>query len=716
MLGTLLHHRYKVIEVLGSGGFGQTYVAEDTHQPGAATCVVKHFRPAYQDDQFLKVARRLFSSEAEMLRRLGSHDRIPSLLDDFEDSGEFYLVQEYVRGQALGDELAKRETLPEAEVVHLLRDVLELLEFVHHNHVIHRDIKPSNLIRRQQDGRMVLIDFGAVKEIQTQITAMDGAPTNLTIGIGTQGYGPSEQLAGKPRYNSDIYALGMTAIQALTGFHPTQMPSHPDTGDVIWRDRVEVSSWLAAILEQMVRYSFTQRYQSATEVLQALNHPHRAATTVVPDDETLIPPTVMGSLATEPSLAPVTGTPSTAKPWRRRAIAALWVGLASLVGSGAALGLRAAGWLQSSELAVYDRLVQQRPDKGPDARLLIVGITEADIQAQKRFPLSDRTVAQALQRLKTYQPRAIGLDLLRDVPQEPGHRELLAELKDPRVIVITNIGTADNAPTPAPASVPAQRVGFNDLVLDPDSVVRRNLMFADTQDATLYSFSLRLALAFLAKEAIRPQPLAGDSEQFRLGQAQFRPLESDAGAYQGMDARGYQTLLNYRGRQVAEQVSLTDLLQGKVLPERVRDRVVLIGTTAANAKDLFFTPYSATEAESPRLPGVFIHAHMLSQILTAALDGGSLFWFWPDWAEVVWIVGWAVLGSCVAQWVRQPLLLLLAEVGLAASVGAIAVLLFFQNGWIPVVAPLVALALALGTLILARARRSPAPSMPNLPH
>ena len=268
MSETLLNHRYRLLRVLGSGGFGRTYVAEDIQQVGQPKCVIKQLKPASQDPTFLEIARRLFFNEVEILGKLGGHDRIPALLHDFEEDHQFYLVQEYIEGQPISDELADLKQLEESEVVALLRDVLEILEFVHQNNIVHRDIKPSNLMRRQCDRRIVLIDFGAVKEMQTQLLQGTGQ-TNLTVGIATQGYGPTEQLAGKPRYNSDVYALGITAIQALTGLHPSQLPTHPTTGEVIWRDRAVVTHWLAQSLNQMVRYHFNQRFQSATEVLHA---------------------------------------------------------------------------------------------------------------------------------------------------------------------------------------------------------------------------------------------------------------------------------------------------------------------------------------------------------------------------------------------------------------------------------------------------------------
>jgi serine/threonine protein kinase len=276
MIGALLDQRYRVIRVLGQGGFGHTYVAEDTRRPGNPTCVVKHLKPASNDPDFLKTARRLFNREAETLEKLGSHDQIPRLLAYFEENQEFYLVEEFIDGHPLNIELTPGEKWSEGQVVELLQEVLPILDFVHTNSVIHRDLKPENLIRRKQDNKIVLVDFGAVKQVQMQsIIAQE--MVNETVAIGTPGYMPSEQGQGRPRPSSDIYALGMIAIQALTGMNPTQFSEDPDTGEILWQQHAQVSDLLASVLTKMVRHYFKYRYQSATEALQSiepLTNPH----------------------------------------------------------------------------------------------------------------------------------------------------------------------------------------------------------------------------------------------------------------------------------------------------------------------------------------------------------------------------------------------------------------------------------------------------------
>ncbi|MBR8837839.1 MAG: CHASE2 domain-containing protein [Stigonema ocellatum SAG 48.90 = DSM 106950] len=259
----LLNNRYKVTSVLGSGGFSYTYLAEDTHRPGNPTCVVKHLQPARQDDVFLDIARRLFKTEAEILELLGQHDQIPQLMAYFEDNQQFYLVQEYIPGLSLQAELNSVNRFSETQVVDFLKDILQVLMFVHSHGIIHRDIKPSNLIRREKDERIVLIDFGAVKQIQPQ------QQDNPTVAVGTLGYAPPEQFMGQPRLNSDIYAVGMIAIQALTGKLTTNL-ERDSTMTLVWRPLANASEELAAILDQMVSFDYHKRYQSVEEVLQSL--------------------------------------------------------------------------------------------------------------------------------------------------------------------------------------------------------------------------------------------------------------------------------------------------------------------------------------------------------------------------------------------------------------------------------------------------------------
>jgi serine/threonine protein kinase/Tfp pilus assembly protein PilF len=263
--------RYQIINKLGAGGFGRTFLAEDLHLPGHPQCVVKQLKPQTSEPETLAMARRLFDTEAEVLYQLGNHDQIPRLLAHFEDNEEFYLAQEFIEGEPLTKEFAKGQPWTESQVIMLLQDILQVLAFVHEQQVIHRDIKPPNLIRRQGDGKIVLIDFGAVKQVSSQVVNPETGETNLTISIGTKGYMPNEQLAGTPRFSSDVYAVGMLGIQALTGVHPKSMGEDPQTGEMVWREyALHVSPELADILDKMVCYDFRDRYPAAADALAAL--------------------------------------------------------------------------------------------------------------------------------------------------------------------------------------------------------------------------------------------------------------------------------------------------------------------------------------------------------------------------------------------------------------------------------------------------------------
>ncbi len=263
----MLRGRYQIVKELGSGGFGNTYLAQDLDLPGNPYCVVKHLKP--QDPSCFHIAKRLFEKEAETLYRLGDHHQIPRLFAHFQERGEFYLVQEFVEGQDLTQEIIPGKPWSETETRKLLKEILTVLAVVHQNNVIHRDLKPANIMRRQTDGKLVLIDFGAVKEINV-MTVNQRGNTSLTVNIGSPGYLPPEQARGKPKLCSDIYAVGIMGISALTGLDVSELQEDPETGEILWRDGVSVSDDFGNLLTKMVKNYFPGRYKNAEEVLQAL--------------------------------------------------------------------------------------------------------------------------------------------------------------------------------------------------------------------------------------------------------------------------------------------------------------------------------------------------------------------------------------------------------------------------------------------------------------
>lgn len=270
--GQQLGGRYAILSQLGQGGFGATFLAEDRHLPADSSCVVKQLKPQGNDPFTLQTARRLFKTEAQTLHLLGTHSQIPQLYAYFEEGQEFYLVQEYIEGHNLSEELASHAGQPpqrkdEDSTIALLQEILEILVFVHSHNVIHRDVNPNNIIRRQEDGKLVLIDFGTVKQITTQVISGEN---NYTVAIGTPGYLPSEQANGYPKLSSDVYGVGMIGIYALTGCLPHQLPKDETTGEVTWQDLVSVRPEFAKVLDKMVCYDFRERYEDAQEALEAL--------------------------------------------------------------------------------------------------------------------------------------------------------------------------------------------------------------------------------------------------------------------------------------------------------------------------------------------------------------------------------------------------------------------------------------------------------------
>ncbi len=269
----ILRDRYEIIQPLGKGGFGATFLAKDKSLPGDPICVIKELRPSTTTPGVLEMARKLFEREAETLGKIGHHPQIPRLLGYFEWKKHFHLVQEYVSGSTLKQELKKQGLFTEEQAKEFLIEILPVIDYIHTQEVIHRDIKPANIIRRSQDGHLVLIDFGAVKDQvnQTHLSGGTGETAFTNISIGTSGFAPPEQMALRPVYASDIYALGVTAIFLLTGKSPNSLGYDQINGEILWRPQVNVSDWFGEILEKMLEVSVKHRFQSAQQLSEALN-------------------------------------------------------------------------------------------------------------------------------------------------------------------------------------------------------------------------------------------------------------------------------------------------------------------------------------------------------------------------------------------------------------------------------------------------------------
>lgn len=376
--------------------------------------------------------------------------------------------------------------------------------------------------------------------------------------------------------------------------------------------------------------------------------------------------------------------------------------IASIAGIVASLliVLRLTGLLQGMEWNALDRFFQARPPERIDSRIAIVTIDDSDISRIGQYPLSDRVLATAIETLKTYQPRAIGLDLYRDLPVQPGDRQLAEVFRNTRNLIGTQKVVGSKIPPP-PVLAQLERVGFADQVLDGDGKVRRALLSVQQLGGKLQlNLGLRLALSYLKTEGITPEDVPNHPYQMMLGKALVIPFGSNDGGYVRADSGGYQVLLNFHGtREQFETFSMSDLLANRIPPEKIRDRIVLIGSIADSVNDLFQTPYSSRIfGPAKQMAGVTIHANIASQILSAALDGRPMLQVWSEASEWLWILLWCTTGAALAWLVKNSKLLVFVVLVAEGGLIGIAYLVFLRGWWIPVIPPLMGLVIGAITL------------------
>ena len=321
------------------------------------------------------------------------------------------------------------------------------------------------------------------------------------------------------------------------------------------------------------------------------------------------------------------------------------------------LGVRSTGLLQQLELSVYDWLLRSRPvATGSDSRITYITISEEDIRRQGRWPITDETLAHALRLLIGYQPRAIGVDLYRDIDVPPGHEELAALLpKHPQIVMISQLGGDSVARIPPPPVLQGStQVGFNDVLVDPDGLIRRALLFQDDGDDVAYAFALRLAMLYLAGDNVVPEQDPSVPEWIRLGRTTLPPFASSDGGYVNADDAGYQILLDFGAAgQALDTFSLTDLLAGRVDARYLTDRIVMIGVTAESVPDVFHIPVHYGLHGSEQFAGVFVHGIITEQLLAAALDGRNPIHAMTETAEIAWTLLWGMLGGAFGMLVRS---------------------------------------------------------------
>lgn len=356
---------------------------------------------------------------------------------------------------------------------------------------------------------------------------------------------------------------------------------------------------------------------------------------------------------------------------------------------------------QHLELISFDQLTRLQPRQLHDDRLLIVEITEEDLEALG-WPLSDQVVAEAIAQVQQFKPAVIGLDIYRSTPQPPGKDALMNEFKNDNVFSIMNVGRQpERAEVEAPEGLKPEQIGFNDLAIDPDGVLRRNLLFVGNLEEAYYSFPLRLVLAYHPELEFDLDP---EGNFFTIGDTVFPALNSNDGGYERVDSRGYQILMRYRNPDApAKTLTISQVLAGAIPAEWVTGNIVLIGSTASSLKDEFFTPYSQDQKKQFVMSGVEIHAQGVSQVLDEIAGQPALYRFMPQWGEFVWLLGWTLLAGVVGWHIRRPALLLAVSGVVIVSILGVAGLLLTHLVWVPSIEPITSFLLALGLVMAQKA-------------
>ncbi|NJP11238.1 MAG: adenylate/guanylate cyclase domain-containing protein [Leptolyngbyaceae cyanobacterium RU_5_1] len=376
------------------------------------------------------------------------------------------------------------------------------------------------------------------------------------------------------------------------------------------------------------------------------------------------------------------------KIWKWRGI---WLTAPSV--AGIVLLLRLSGSLQLYELMAFDQFFRLRPREIPDSRIVIVAISEPDLRKLRRWPTNDAVLAKLLKKIRKQKPAVIGLDLNRNFPIEPGHRDLVKVFKTtPTLIGIEKRSRQEDDDDafidPPPVLKKLDQVASNDIVMDQDGKVRRALLYWASSDGKISQecLGLRLALDYLSAQNIFPKTESG-SGYLKLGKTVFPNFKSNDGSYVRANTSGYQIMLNYRGpAKTFRTVSLTDVLKDKIPGKLMRDRIVLIGPTAYSITDRYHTPYSGNSLTTPEtMAGVEIHANVTSQILSAALEDRSGIRVWSDEQEIAWILLWCWFGAILGWVARSPRWIVKAVIIATGSLLAGCYLAFLVGWWIPVV-------------------------------
>ncbi|WP_298919495.1 CHASE2 domain-containing protein [uncultured Nostoc sp.] len=357
--------------------------------------------------------------------------------------------------------------------------------------------------------------------------------------------------------------------------------------------------------------------------------------------------------------------------------------------------LHSIGLLQSLELAALDQFFRLRPNEPPEDRITIVVIDEAYLN-EVGWPIPDTNIAQLLQKLNVHKPRAIGLDIYRNLPVKPVNQELPNAYKSmPNLIGIEQLANDKNVSVLPPLGLNQNQVGFNNVLYDSDVKVRRSLLYWHVDNQVHESFALKLAKLYLKSENITPSKAKSNPEYLQLGKAVFTRFQANDGGYVGADAGGYQILTNFPKPKCQSscgefdsfrQVSMKDVLADKVEENLIKDRIILIGSIAPSLQDFVFIPYSSSlRGTAKPVPGIQLQAYFISELISAALQGRPLLKVWPDLVENLWIFIWSYLGAVTTWRIRHATRNLISILVSCFVLSLSAYVAFLYGWWIPII-------------------------------
>lgn len=441
----LLNNRYRILKTLGRGGFGETYLTEDTHMPSRRKCVLKQLKPMVKQPKTPSWMKERFRREAAILEELGnSCDRIPQLYAYFSEDDKFYLVQEWIEGLTLDQYWSQEGNLHRDEVRQILLQILPVLEYVHSRRIIHRDIKPENIILRRGDKLPFLIDFGAVKEaIATEVNQNTGS--TFSASIGTPGYMSSEQAAGRPIYSSDLYSLGLTAIFLLTGKSPHELETDPRSGEIVWQEYAfNLDSGLAGVIDKAIRFHPRDRFPTAKAMLDALQYQTKGSKVGSLTGLTLnvAPDRTHSGYASQDTNNTFAYEPKQPRKQKKRGLLTT-IALFFLIAIGVAAGTFVAGFAVISSLLGSPEPAEEEiePTRQPD----LFSANETEVEQRKaKAEAARKAKRQAAEEAKLAKEEAEAEEEQASVNEKPPKTLAKVDLEDEINIPILTTGTSES--------------------------------------------------------------------------------------------------------------------------------------------------------------------------------------------------------------------------------------------------------------------------------